>query len=305
MKNLLEKFKQLSLFKQIIIVLVVLTIVIVNFGLFKNLVYIGLVVGVIYLLFTKVFRSPKRKGLDLYSQKIKELLVDGNLSEEDKIILEQIKKENNLNDKDVEKYNLAGFKTFFDKITDDSRITEEERKELVKIYSDLNLPTDKLAYSQSDFNKYHTLHLIDQGTLPTIDVPNLNVNLKTDEKLHYVNKAFIVKNKSITTGINYSGLSGSIKIAKGIRYRIGSMKVAPQKVNVMMTDDAGTLYLTTENLGYIGLNKHFSMSYDKISSLDVRDGFLYLYKKGKEGPFIISMDDFELPLAIVSFKINE
>jgi hypothetical protein len=38
-------------------------------------------------------------------------------------------------------------------------ITEEERKELVKIYSDLNLPTDKLAYNQSDFNKYHTLHL--------------------------------------------------------------------------------------------------------------------------------------------------
>lgn len=163
MKNSLEKFKQLSLFKQIIVVLVVLTIVIVNFDLFKSLVYIGLVVGAIYLLFTKVFRSPQRKGLDLYSQKVKELLVDGNLSEEDKTILEQIKKEHNLTDKDVEKYNLAGFKIFFDKITDDSRITETERKELVKIYSDLNLPTDNLAYNQSDFNKYHTLYLIDEG----------------------------------------------------------------------------------------------------------------------------------------------
>ena len=305
MKNLLEKFKQLSLFKQIIIVLVVLTIVIVNFDLFKKLVYIGLVVGVIYLLFTKVFRSPKRKGLDLYSQKIKELLIDGNLSEEDKIILDKIKKEHNLTDKDVEKYNLAGFKTFFDKITDDSRITEAERKELVKIYSDLNLSTDNLAYNQSDFNKYHTLYLIDEGKLPTIDVPNLNVNLSNGEKLHYVNKAFIVKNKSVTKSYNYSGFSASIRIAKGLRYRVGNVKINPQKVNVMMTDDAGTFYLTTENLGYIGLNKHFSMPYDKISSLDVREGFLYLYKKGKEGPFIISMDDFELPLAIVSFKINE
>jgi hypothetical protein len=305
MKNLLQKFKQLSFAKQIIIVLVILTIVIINFDVFKNLVYIGIVVGAIYLLFTKVFKSPKRKGLDLYSQKIKELLVDGNLSEEDKIILEQIKKEHNLTDKDVEKYNLAGFKTFFDKITDDSRITEEERKELVKIYSDLNLPTDKLAYNQSDFNKYYTLNLIDQGKLPTIDVPNLNVNLKTGEKLYYISKAFIVKNKSVTKGYDYSGFSGSFKIAKGIRYRVGSIKVAPQKVNVMMTDDAGTFYLTTENLGYIGLNKHFSMPYDKISSIDIRDGFLYLYKKGKEGPFIISMDDFELPISIASFKINE
>ena len=305
MKNLLEKFKQLSLFKQIIIVLVVLTIVIVNFDIFKNLIYVGVVVGVIYLLFTKIFRSPKRKGLDLYSQKVKELLVDGNLSGDDKTILEQIKKDHNLTDKDVEKYNLIGFKMFFDKITDDSRITETERKELVKIYSDLNLSTENLAYNQSDFNKYYTLHLIDEGKLPTIDVPNLNVNLKTGEKLHYINKAFIVKNKSVTKGYNYSGFSGSIKIAKGIRYRVGSIKVAPQKVNVMMTDDAGTFYLTTENLGYIGLNKHFCISYDKISSLDVRDGFLYLYKKGKEGPFIISMDDFELPLAIVSYKINE
>jgi hypothetical protein len=260
---------------------------------------------VVYLLFTKVFRSPKRKGLDLYSQKIKELLVDGNLSEEDKEILEQIKKEHNLTDKDVEKYNLTGFKIFFDKITDDSRITEAERKELVKIYSDLNLPTDKLAYNQSDFNKYYTLHLIDEGKLPIIDVPNWNVNLRIDEKLHYINKAFIVKNKSVTKSYNYSGFSASIKIVKGLRYRAGNIKINPQKVNVMMTDDAGTFYLTTENLGYIGLNKHFSIPYDKISSLDIRDGFLYLYKKGKEGPFIISMDDYELLLAIVSFKINE
>ena len=305
MKNLLEKFKQLSLFKQIILVLVVLTIVIINFSFFKNLIYIGVAVGAVYLLFTKVFRSPKRKGLDLYSQKIKELLVDGNLSEEDKTILEQIKKEHNLTDKDVEKYNLAGFKIFFNKITDDSRITEVERKELVKIYSDLNLPTDNLAYNQSDFNKYHTLYLIDEGKLPTIDVPNLNVNLSNGEKLHYVNKAFIVKNKSVTKSYNYSGFSASIRIAKGLRYRVGNVKINPQKVNVMMTDDAGTFYLTTENLGYIGLNKHFSMPYEKISSLDIRDGFLYLYKKGKEGPFIISMNDFELPLAIVSYKINE
>lgn len=305
MKNILHKFKGLSFAKQLILVLVAVTIVIINFNFFKNLIYIGVVVGAIYLLFTKVIRSPKRKGLDLYAQKIKELLVDGNLSEEDKIILEQIKKENNLTDKDVEKYNLAGFKIFFDKITDDSRITEAERKELVKIYSDLNLPTDNLAYNQSDFNKYYTLHLIDEGKLPTIDVPNLNVNLSNDEKLHYVNKAFIVKNKSVTKSYNYSGFSASIKIAKGLRYRVGNVKINPQKVNVMMTDDAGTFYLTTENLGYIGLNKHFSIPYDKISSLDIRDGFLYLYKKGKEGPFIISMNDFELPLAIVSFKINE
>lgn len=144
-----------------------------------------------------------------------------------------------------------------------------------------------------------------RGKLPTIDVPNLNVNLSNDEKLHYVNKAFIVKNKSVTKSYNYSGFSASIKIARGLRYRVGNVKINPQKVNVMMTDDAGTFYLTTENLGYIGLNKHFSMPYEKISSLDIRDGFLYLYKKGKEAPFIISMNDFELPLAIVSYKINE
>ncbi len=305
MKNLLQKFKDLSLAKQIILTLIVLTIIIVNFSLFKDLLYIGIAIGAVYFLFTKVFRSPKRKALSLYSEKIKELLIDGNLSEDDKVVLEGIKKDHNLSDKDVEKYNLIGFKTFFDKITDDSRITEAERKELVKIYSDLNLSTDNLAYNQSDFNKYHTLYLIDEGKLPTIDVPNLNVNLKAGEKLHCVNKAFIVKNKSITKSYNYSGFSASIKIAKGLRYRVGNIKINPQKVNVMMTDDAGTLYLTTDNLGYIGLNKHLSIPYDKISSLDIRDGFLYLFKKGKEAPFIISMNDFELLLAIVSFKINE
>lgn len=305
MKNLFKKIAELSFAQQMMVVMVIFFVVIINFGIFTKTSFVTFLVAVSYLYFIKRYKSPRRKGLNLYDQKIKEVLIDGNLSEEDKKILENIKRDYDLTDKDVEIYNLSGFRIFFNKITGDSRITETERKELVKIYSDLNLSTEQVAYNQDDFNKYYTLHLIDEGKLPTIDAQDLNVNLNKDEKLHYVSKAFIVKNKSVTKSLNYSGFSASIRIVKGIRYRVGNIKINPQKIDVMMTDDAGVFYLTTENIGYIGLNKHFSLPYEKISSLDVKNGFLYLYKKGKESPFIISMNDYELPLAIFSFKINE
>ena len=304
MENTLEKFKKLPVIYLIIFVLAIFTVIILNLEFFGGLMLVVIVVSIFYLFFTKIIRSSKRKGLDIYAQKIKELLIDGDLSKADKLTLEEIKKEYKLTDKDVSKYNLIEFRSFFEKITNDSRITETERKELVKIYSDLNLPTDNLAYNQNDFNKYHTLYLIDKGELPIIKNHDLNVNLKPDEMLYFASKAFVLKNKLVSEKINYSGFSTSIRIAKGLTYRIGSMNTRPQKVNTIVTEDVGILYLTSANFGYLGLNKHFSIAYDKISSLDIRGGYLYLYKKGKETPFILAMEDYELLLAIVSVKIN-
>ncbi len=256
-------------------------------------------------IFSKIFKkyTAKQKALAEYQEKVKTFLLDNNLSEKEKDELEDFKKIHNLTDKDVAKNNIEGFQTFFKKISNDSRISEEERNEMVKIYKDLNLPTDNIVYNQNEFNKYYTLDQVEKGILPVVQ-HDLNINLKPGEKLHYAYKSSIIKNRTVTDRINYGGFTASVRIMKGVSYRVGSIKTSSVKRNVLEVDDVGYIYLTSENLGYMGVSKHFSIPYSKIVSLDMRNGYMYVYKQGKEVPFIIAMDDYEVLLAITSFKIN-
>jgi hypothetical protein len=248
---------------------------------------------------------PKRKGLLVYEAKAKELVLDGSLSDEDLKILEDIKTEYKLTDQDVVKYNIEALRGFASKTFSDSRVTEEERQQIVQIHKKFNLPADAVVYSQKDFNKYYILDQIDRGNIPTTENHDLNINMGIGEKLYFADKAFFVKNRSVTERISYGGFSGSVKIMKGVRYRVGSLKVNAQKKQVLSSEDVGFVYMTTDNIGYLGVHKNFSLPYDKIVSLDIKNGYLFIYKKGKETPFIISMNDYEVLLAIVSFKLNQ
>lgn len=220
-------------------------------------------------------------------------------------LLEQIKTEYKLSDDDVVKYNVKALSGFATKTFSDSRVTEEERHQIVEIHKKFNLPVDAVVYSQKDFNKYYTLDQIDRGNIPITENHNLNINMGVGEKLYFADKAFFVKNRSVTERINYGGFSGSVKIARGIRYRVGSLKVDVQKKQVLSSEDAGFIYMTTDNIAYLGVHKNFSLPYNKIVSLDIKNGYLFIYKKSKEAPFIILMDDYEVLLAIVSSKLNQ
>ncbi len=310
MNKFIEWYKSLSLKKKSLGFLVLLIIsgifsepiktilILIDIFLFCNIVY---VLGKRLLL--KIL--PKRKGLLIYEQKAKELVLDGSLSDDDLKILEQIKIEHKLTDEDVQRYNIEALRGFVTKTFSDSRVSEEERQQIVQIHKKFNLPSDAVVYSQKDFNKYYMLDQIDKGNIPTTENHDLNINMGIGEKLHFADKAFFVKNRSVTERISYGGFSGSVRIAKGIRYRVGTLKVNAQKKQVLSSEDVGFVYMTTDNIGYLGVHKNFSLPYNKIVSLDVKNGYLFIYKKGKEVPFIILMDDYEVLLAIVSAKLNQ
>lgn len=47
------------------------------------------------------------------------------------------------------------------------------------------------------------------------------------------------------------------------------------------------------------------MLYGKILSFDVNSNGLFLRKEGREAPYIVGMDVFEVPCSIISFVVNE
>lgn len=129
----------------------------------------------------------------------------------------------------------------------------------------------------------------------------LSIIYKANEKLYFCANAAMLKRK---TRVNYSGLTGSVKICKGLRYRIGSLDVATKETGDLTVDDNGLFYITNLRLGYMG-TKQFSVDLKKIVNLQIGEGGLYIFKQGRENPFIIKLVSYDAACAIVSHFINQ
>ncbi|HEN4748081.1 TPA: hypothetical protein U5489_001301 [Legionella pneumophila] len=168
----------------------------------------------------------EKEGVQQYRKILTYFLKDGVI---DPLELEQLKYVENkyeLTKEEIRKIQRKALSTYFNEIISDQRISEEERKSLQDLLNLFSLQTNEINFDQKIFNKYYTLGLIEQGSLPSVENKNeLNIIFKPNEILHYGASSQLNKIKKVTKRINYGGLTGSIKIMKGVRYRIGSIGV--------------------------------------------------------------------------------
>jgi hypothetical protein len=145
----------------------------------------------------------------------------------------------------------------------------------------------------------------DLKRLPLFNSDGIPIVFKKGETLAWSTPSTLKKFKKVTTGVSYSGVTASVKIAKGVRYRIGSLDLGRSTKEVVDVEDTGVLWLTNQRIGFIGRKKNFTLVYGKILSFDVNSNGLFLRKEGREAPYIVGMDDYEVPCSIISFVLNE
>lgn len=249
----------------------------------------------------------KRDGLKKYQESISLFLADNELSVEETEKLAKLQKEFGLSAEDVKGIHKTSVASVFSNIGSDKRITDDEKNALEKMLNHFNLSKTDISFNQDSFNKYYTLALVDKGILPTIDNAQAEVNIvfKEGEVLHWAVAASMMRRKKVTTRVNYGGLTGSIKIMKGVRYRVGSIGVSSVSKEILDNEDSGAFYVTNQRIGYLGYRKQFSFPFKKIGSLELRADGLHIFKDGKEAPYILELRDYEVPLAMISFILNK
>jgi len=67
--------------------------------------------------------------------------------------------------------------------------------------------------------------------------------------------------------VSYGGLTGSIRVAKGVRFRVGSGRIAMGKSWVF--DNPGTLHVTTDRIIFDGATKNVNSKLDKIIKMGI------------------------------------
>jgi hypothetical protein len=258
------------------------------------------------LSFIKSLVSEK-EGIKEYREKLTHFLSDSVISEDEKKELESISKQFALTTDDIGQLQKSAMSGVYQNMIYDQRITEEEKQSLGVLLDHFGLQAKDINFDQKSFNKFYSLALIDKGILPEIKEGNHDINIlfKKGEVLHFGAVSVLRKLKRVTTRINYGGLTGSIKIMKGVRYRVGSLGIGTESKEVLAVEDNGIFYITNQRIGYIGQRKQFSLPFDKIHSFEMRSEGMFIFKEGKETPHIITLDDYEVPSAIVSFIINK
>lgn len=98
--------------------------------------------------------------------------------------------------------------------------------------------------------------------------------LKKDE--HYIFSVGATLGTYKNNGnFGYAALTGRVKVAKGVSFRIGGGKMGMQKSWVF--DQPGELHVTTQRIVFDGINKNSSILYTKMLDMVVDDSGKILY----------------------------
>jgi len=248
----------------------------------------------------------EKEGIKEYREKLTLFLSDSILSEDEQKELESISEKFNLTPDDIGKLQKTAVLGVYQDVVSDKRITEEEKQSLEVLLDHFELKATDIDFDQKSFNKFYSLALIEKGILPEIKEGNhdLNIIFKNGEVLHFGAVSVLRKLKRVTTRINYGGFTGSIKIMKGVRYRVGSIGVGTESKEILAPEDSGAFYITNQRVGYLGNRKQFSVPFNKVHSFEIRPEGMFIFKEGKEAPFILTLDDYDVPSAMISFIIN-
>lgn len=246
----------------------------------------------------------KREAKKEYQEKLIGFLADDILSTEEKKELDIFLENNNIKHAEVLGMHKEAVRGAYLRMIENNKVTEEERKNLENLLNHFNIGKEDIRFDEELFKKYFNLNLINEGQLPTVINDQEEIMFKKDEIIHYFKVGELKKLKKVTTRINYSGPVASVRIMKGLRYRAGSVRVSTQSSEFFVTEDTGVFWLTNQHVGFKGIRKNFAFPYEKISSFQLTTTGIVLTKEGKETPYTISLEDYDIPCSIISYIIN-
>lgn len=186
----------------------------------------------------------------------------------------------------------------------DDMLSEIEYNKFNEICKSLNV---ELPKKEQEFLKYkYTIWRVQEtGFLPTVSPSEVDIPLKRSEIVHYSSNAILRKIKTKTTSVRYAGPAVSIKICKGVRYRVGSLGVNRTTSTYVDNIDSGKFYITNQRLVFIGSAKNFTYPINKIIKTEVSDIGLTIQKENTSNPQIVGLNEYELSMSIMSNVLNE
>lgn len=190
---------------------------------------------------------------------------------------------------------LAKYERYLEQMLEDHCLIPEEEHRLTQFQRQLGLTDEDLAPIKPKLERARMLSAIIMGNLPVVEVPLI---LKQGEVCHFAAPATLLEERTRREYV--SGSRGvSIRIAKGVYYRIGATKGYSVPVREIVPVDNGTFYITNQRCLFVGNSKTLSVPHRKLVSYEAYQDGLQLHYEGRRRSQYFKLDDGELAAVIL------
>ncbi|HET7024378.1 MAG TPA: hypothetical protein VFI39_04165 [Gemmatimonadales bacterium] len=178
----------------------------------------------------------------------------------------------------------------------DHRLSPTEDADLKALAANLGISMQYDQATKAELARFALLWRIENGDLPEVSV---DLNWQKGETCHFAAPVRWLEFRKTTRTVGYAGQGVSIRIARGLYYRVG--RSTPQRVTEqgLAEIDKGTLYLTNKRLFFDGQGKNTSIRLQNIIAFEVYSDGIAIEKGSGRTPHLMIDGDVELAATIL------
>jgi hypothetical protein len=170
------------------------------------------------------------------------------------------------------------------RVVADGRYSLEEEADLKAFATALGANLTSDATSTAALASMRRLWLIENGQMPILTSP---ISLKRGETLHFTSPATWSELRTRTKTIRYSGPTASIRIMKGVRYRVGAISPIRETTTELVPVQTGTLYITNKRALIDGASGNKAIPWGSVFGIEIFSDAVKLEKASGKDPYLI------------------
>lgn len=239
-----------------------------------------------------------------YAAAVADALRDHTITPEEWAFLEGLRARLQLNPQDVLLAHRKLFEGRYRKVVEDGMVTPQELAWLRRLQAELRLPEEVAGEHLSFAQRLHQLQALQSGPLPVVANPPLA--LQRGERCHWVEpRCNYIEERSRREWV--AGSQGvSIRIARGLTYRIGATRGHSYSVPYDAVVDTGALAVTSKRLAFVGERRGFSIPYAKILSFRAFENAIQVQRDAMTAkPQTFTVADAEAVATVLSRCMGE
>lgn len=248
----------------------------------------------------------EQESAKVYAKHVRAAVSDGELAEVEKQNLERLKNELLLS-KEVanEIYSKSAseiLQRFVDGAISDERISPDEERQLNQIARNLGIDLQMDEKSRAVLDRYKLYWQIENGDLPTI---NPDINIQKSEQLYFTTFVHWLEERKVVKRRNYAGPTARIKLAKGVYYRLGSLRTNNMSNDEWRRIDSGRIYLTNKRLIFMGAKGNKTIRLNSILAINPFSNGVDIQKERGKSPFLEFSNDVDIFSMIMTRLMDE
>lgn len=202
-----------------------------------------------------------------FKKKLIAAVSDGKLTDNELTMINQLAQQYNIEEEDFRKINVDAYKAAFKAIISDGIITEEEERNIQEIQTVLMVNFNQIPQELQTIEYHRQLRQLQQGYLPKLSIPGLV--LKANEVAHFIIEAGLLEERVVKRGYQGGSAGVSIRVAKGVSFRVGQQKGRMVSETGIVEVDTGSFVVTSQRVMFVGGKKSFSYPFSQLIGYQV------------------------------------